>query len=420
MDTIETQKTTYKLLIDGNWVDAASGDTIPVVSPSTGQPFSTIARGKSEDIDRAVKAARGALEGAWGRTTAAERGRVMSKMSAIILDRAEQLAQLEARDNGKPLTQARADMQVTARYFEYYGGAADKVHGQVIPFLDGYSVTVLREPHGVTGHIIPWNYPAQMFGRTIAPALAMGNACVLKPAEDACLTSLEMARIAMEAGMPAGAINVVTGYGEEAGAALTSHPDVNLLSFTGSPEVGTLVQQAAARNHVPCVLELGGKSPQLIFADAELDKALPIVVKAIIQAAGQTCSAGARLLVQDSIYDEFVGMVAERFRQLKVGTHDMDLDLGPVINAQQRQRVEGFVQRAIASGVPLLAEGSFAPNLPTGGFFVKPALFGPVPRNNELACDEVFGPVLSAMPFKDEEDAVRLANATEYGLVGSV
>ena len=216
-------------------------------------------------------------------------------------------------------------MQVTARYFEYYGGAADKVHGQVIPFLDGYSVTVLRE-----------------------------------------------------------------------------------------------LQQAAAKNHVPCVLELGGKSPQIVFADADIDKAVPVIVKAILQAAGQTCLAGSRLLVQESIYDQVVAKVAERFKQLKVGTHDMDLDLGPVINLRQKQRVERFVKQAVESGVPLLAQGSFAPNLPSGGYFVKPALFGPVPRNHALACDEVFGPVLSALPFKDEEDAIRLANATDYGLVGAV
>jgi aldehyde dehydrogenase (NAD+) len=420
MDTIETRQTAYKLLIDGKWIDATGGETIPVFAPSTGLPFATIARGTAVDIDSAVRAARAALGGPWGKLTATERGRILSNMSALILERAEMLAQLEARDNGKPLAQARADMQVTARYFEYYGGAADKVHGQVIPFLDGYSVTVLREPHGVTGHIIPWNYPAQMFGRTIAPALAMGNACVLKPAEDACLSSIELGRIAVDAGLPAGALNIVSGYGEEAGAALSSHPDVNLVSFTGSPEVGVLVQQAAAKNHTPCVLELGGKSPQIVFADADIERAVPIVVKAIIQAAGQTCSAGSRLLVQHDIYNRFVGMVADRFKQLKVGTHDMDLDLGPVINLQQRSRVEGFVKRAIDSGVPLLAEGSFAPNLPSGGYFVKPALFGPVPRDHQLACDEVFGPVLSAMPFKDEADAVRLANGTDYGLIGAV
>ncbi|MEO8630206.1 MAG: aldehyde dehydrogenase family protein, partial [Betaproteobacteria bacterium] len=396
------------------------GQTFEVISPSDGLPFAAVARGGAEDIDRAVKSARKALSGPWGRLSATERGRILTKMAGIILERAEELAQLEARDNGKPLTQARADMQVTARYFEFYGAAADKVHGQVIPFLDGYTVTVLREPHGVTGHIIPWNYPAQMFGRTMAPALAMGNTCVMKPAEDACLSSLEIARIAMDADMPPGVVNIVSGYGEEAGAALAAHRDINLLSFTGSSEVGTLVQQAAAKHHVPCVLELGGKSPQVIFADADLEQALPVVVKAIIQNAGQTCSAGARLLLEVSIYEQFVAQVAQRFKQLRVGTHDMDLDVGPVINLQQKNRVERFIKQAQETRVPLLAEGALAANLPAGGFFVKPALFGPVPRDHALACDEVFGPVLSALPFKDEQDAVELANATDYGLVGAV
>ena len=206
-------------------------------------------------------------------------------------------------------------MQVLARYFEYYGGAADKVHGQVIPFLHGYSVSVLREPHGVTGHIIPWNYPAQILGRTLAPALAMGNATVLKPAEDACLSTLEVARLAADVGLPEGALNIVTGYGHEAGAALAGHPGINFVTFTGSIETGTLVQQAAARNAVKCVLELGGKSPQIVFADADLARALPIILKAIIQNTGQTCTAGSRLLVQRDIYEEFLARVADGSRR---------------------------------------------------------------------------------------------------------
>lgn len=309
---------------------------------------------------------------------------------------------------------------MTARYFDFYGAAADKLHGQVIPFLDGYSVSVLREPHGVTGHIVPWNYPAQQMGRTIAPALAAGNAAVLKPSEDACLSCVRIAALALEAGLPPGALNVVTGLGEIAGAALTSHPGVNFISFTGSTEVGQLVQAAAARNHVPCVLELGGKSPQLIFSDADLDAALPFVVRAIVQNTGQTCSAGSRLLVQKDIYETFVARVADAFRKTRVGTPAMDLDCGPLMNATQLGRVQKFVADALASGIPLLAEGLLADGLPSGGYWTKPTLFGPVPRDHALACNEVFGPVLAAMPFDDEADAIRLANATDFGLVGSV
>ena len=408
-------------LIGGKWRPASGGGTLDVMSPSDGLKFAGIARGTALDVDAAVKAARKAFdEGAWGRMPAVERGRLLTRLSQKILDHFDELAELEARDTGKPMKQARADIAAAARYFEYYGGAADKVHGDTVPFLDGYLVTILREPHGVTGHIIPWNYPAQMFGRSLAPALAMGNACVMKPAEDACMSPLRLAELALEAGFPDGAINVVTGLGEEAGAALASHPGVNFLSFTGSPEVGTLVQQAAAENHIGCVLELGGKSPQIVFEDADFDAAVPLVVNAIVQNGGQTCSAGSRVLVQRASYDRFVSRVAERFAQLRVGSHAMDLDCGPLISAAQKKRVQGYVRQAKNDGIEVLAEGRIADGVPAGGYYVAPVLFGPVPRANRLACEEVFGPVLSAIPFQDEADAIRLANGTDYGLVAGV
>jgi aldehyde dehydrogenase (NAD+) len=408
------------MYIGGRWVGAASGETIPVLSPVDGEAFSAIARGRDVDIDTAVRAAQQALSGAWGRMTATERGRVLSRLAQKIADDVEDLARIEARDTGKPLTTARNDMQVLARYFEFYGGAADKVHGQIIPFLDGYTVSVLREPHGVTGHIIPWNYPAQILGRTLAPALAMGNATVIKPAEDACLSTLEIVRLAAEAGLPEGALNVVTGYGHEAGAALAGHPGVNFITFTGSTEVGTLVQQAAAKNAVKCVLELGGKSPQIVFADADLDRAVPIIIKAIIQNTGQTCTAGSRLLVQRSIYKDFLAEVACAFAAVRVGTPEMDLDCGPVVNRSQFERVNRMVDTAKHAGTRVLAEGQLASGLPGGGYFVKPVLFGDVPRHGELAQREVFGPVLAAFPFEDEADAIALANDTDYGLLAAV
>jgi aldehyde dehydrogenase (NAD+) len=409
-----------KLLIDGRWVDALDGETIDVIDPCSGQVFAKIARGRSADVELAVAAARRALEGAWGRMTATERGRVLQRLGQIILDHAEELAEVEARDTGKPMSVARADAKAVARYFEFYGGAADKIHGQTIPYLNGYNVSVVRIPHGVTAHIIPWNYPAQMMGRTLAPALAMGNAAVVKPSEDACLSALKLGELALQAGLPPGALNIVTGYGAEVGAALTSHPGINLATFTGSPEVGVQVQQSTARHHVPCVLELGGKSPQIVFDDADLAKAAPLIVRAIVQNAGQTCSAGSRLLVQQGIYDRFVATIAASFEALKVGTPEMDLDCGPLINARQCDKVSSFIAEAVATGVPKLAEGSLAPGIPGDGYFVKPVLFGPVPRGHRLACQEVFGPVLSVMPFTDEDDAVRLANATDYGLVAGI
>jgi aldehyde dehydrogenase (NAD+) len=408
-------------LIAGKWMPAADGRTLEVVSPSDGEVFATIARGTAQDMNAAVAAARKAFEeGAWGRLTAVERGRLMMKLGQKILDHFDELAELEARDTGKPMKQARADITAAARYFEYYGAAADKVHGETVPFMEGYMVTILREPYGVTGHIIPWNYPAQMFGRTLAPALAMGNATVIKPAEEACMTPIRLAELAMEAGFPEGAINLVTGLGEEAGAALSSHPDINFMSFTGSPEVGTLIQAAAAKNHIGCVLELGGKSPQILFEDCDIDAVVPVAVNAIVQNGGQTCSAGSRLLIQRSVYDQFMRRIAERFSQLRVGSHVMDLDCGPLISANQKQRVEGFVGRAIKDSVPVLAEGRIAEGTPAGGYYVAPVLFGPVPRDNQLACEEVFGPVLSAIPFEDEADAVKLANSTDYGLVAGI
>lgn len=408
------------LLINGQWGKATCGATIDVINPCNGESFTTMARGMADDIDLAVKAAQKALDGPWGRMTATERGRILQRFGQLILDNNEDLAQLEARDTGKPITVARNDITAVARYFEFYGAAADKVHGQIIPYLDGYNVSVVRVPHGVTAHIIPWNYPAQMFGRTLAPALAMGNAAVLKPSEDACLSVIRLGALAMEAGLPPGALNIVTGYGHEAGAALTAHPGINFATFTGSPEVGVMVQEATARNNVPCVLELGGKSPQIVFNDADLEKAVPIIVNAIVQNAGQTCSAGSRLLIQQDIYDKFIGMVGQAFSAVKVGTPEMDFQCGPIVNRKQYERVSGFITEAIASGVTVVAEAILAPGVPEGGFFVKPILFGNVPRDHRLACKEVFGPVLSALPFTDEEDAIALANATEFGLVAGI
>jgi aldehyde dehydrogenase (NAD+) len=394
---------------------------VPVYAPAEGKIFAAIAAGNATDVDLAVAAARRAVEqGHWGRMTATERGRILSRIALRIADHADELANLEARDTGKPMKQARADIVAVQRYFEYYGGAADKVHGDTLPFLDGYLVATVYEPHGVTGHIIPWNYPAQMFGRTVAPALAMGNATVVKPAEDACLTVLRLTELCADAGLPEGALNVIPGLGEEAGAALANHAGIDFISFTGSPEVGTLIQTAAAKNHIGCTLELGGKSAQVVFSDADIEAVMPVLVAGIIQNAGQTCSAGARALIHRPIYDRVAAMLSERFSALKCGTPEQDLDLGPVVSATQKRRVEGFIERAKADGVPIVARGSIAAGAPKDGYFVTPTVFGNVPRSNSLACDEVFGPVLALMPFDDEADAIRLANATQYGLVGGV
>ena len=408
------------MFIGGRWLAASDDRTWPVADPVDAEVFESVPRGGAHEIDLAVAAARAALDGPWGRMTATERGRLLMKIGQAVADHADELAQLEARDTGKPMTTARNDIAVLARYFEFYGGAADKVHGETIPFLAGHQVSLLREPLGVTAHIIPWNYPAQMLGRTVVPALAMGNAAVLKPAEDTPLSALRVAELAAAAGLPDGALNVVTGLGEEAGAALAGHPGIDFVSFTGSNDVGTLVQQAAARNAVKCVLELGGKSPQIVFDDADLARAVPIIVRAIVQNAGQTCTAGSRLLVQRSIWDRLMVQVAEAFSKVRVGTPQMDLDCGPLMNAAQQRRVQRYIDGARAAGIPVLAEGRIADGVPATGHWVVPTLFGPVPRDHALAREEVFGPVLAAMPFDDEADAIRLANGTEYGLLAAV
>ena len=405
------------LLINGAWRAPTGGGTIPVVDPSDGLVKGQIGCGTAEDIDLAVQAARGALKGAWGKLSAAERGRLLTGLAWAVQANFDALAEAEALDTGKPTRQARGDIAALIRYFEYYGGAADKVHGETLPYQAGYTVMTLREPYGVTGHIIPWNYPVQIFGRSVAAALAMGNACVVKPAEDASLTALMIGQLAMTVGFPPGALNIVPGYGEEAGAALTAHPGVDHISFTGSPDVGTLVQQAAARNHRAVTLELGGKSAQVVFEDADLAEALPVVVNAIIQNAGQTCSAGSRVLVQDSIYDGFVAALAARFAGLRVGSSQQDLDLGPVINQTQQNRIEGYIELARVDGLRVLAQGKLSPDAPAGGFYVLPTLIGEVPPDHTLAQQEVFGPVLSVLRFTDEADAIRIANGTPFGLV---
>ena len=341
-------------------------------------------------------------------------------MGRIAQEKADELARLETLDVGKPLRQSKADVTAMIRYFEFYAGAADKIHGETIPYQQGYTVLTFREPHGVTGHIIPWNYPMQIIGRSVVAALTMGNAVVLKPAEEACLTAIVFARIAQEAGMPAGALNLVTGLGEEAGAALSAHPGVNHISFTGSVSTGALVQAAAAKNVVAVTLELGGKSPQVVFADADLDAALPFLVNAGIQNAGQTCSAGSRILIERPIYDTLLSRLADRYRALRAGPAESDLDLGPLISTRQKEIVEHYLGVAREDRLSIAAEGSIVPDAPKGGYYVRPTLLGGVASGHRLAQEEIFGPVQVVIPFDGEAEAIRIANDSQYGLVAGV
>jgi aldehyde dehydrogenase (NAD+) len=405
------------LLAGGDWRPAEGSATLPVEDPSTGLAIGRIARASPADVDAAVGAAQRAFDGPWGALPGFERGRLLAALGRAVLAHADLLADLEIRDVGKPASQARADVVALARYLEFYAGAADKLHGTTIPFLAGYTVYTLREPHGVTGHIVPWNYPMQIVGRSVGAALAAGNAVVVKPAEEASLTTLAIARLAAEVGFPAGAINVVPGLGEEAGAALAAHPGVHHLSFTGSVEVGIAVQIAAARHVAPVTLELGGKSPQLVFDDADLEAALPMLVRAGIQNAGQTCSASSRLLVQRGIHDRVVEALAARSRALRVGPAARDLDLGPLVSAAQRARVQGLVAAGLGAGAVLLATGEVVADAPAGGHYVAPTLLGGVAPSAPLAQEEIFGPVQVVLPFDDEDEAVAIANGTRYGLV---
>ncbi len=414
-----------QILIDGQWRSADSGQSLPLHNPSDGTLLTHIGRGNGADINAAVAAARAALDvGAWGRMTATERGRVLSAIGRKVLDNVEMLAHLEALDVGKPLKQGRADAIALARYLEFYGGAADKVHGETLPFLAGYTALTLREPLGVTGHIVPWNYPMQIVGRSVGAALAMGNACVLKPAEEACLTVLAFARMAMEAGLPPGALNVVTGLGDEAGAALSAHAGIDHISFTGSVATGALVQAAAAKNTVPVTLELGGKSPQLVFADADLDAALPFLVNAGIQNAGQTCSAASRILVERSVFDDVLARMAARYRALRVGPALSDLDVGPLISKRQFDIVSRYLNLATQDGLRIAAQAEVMSDAPSGGHYLPPTLVSGLGADNAadhaLAQEEIFGPVQLVLPFDSDADALRIANGTPFGLVAGV
>ena len=407
--------------IGGEWVDTV--DTLSVEAPATGEPLTRIARSQQGEVDAAVQAARLAFTGGlgeWANWPARQRGLWLLRFADAIEANQARLAQLECADTGKPMTQAQGDIAACARYFRFYGGAADKLHGETIPFENDFAVMTLREPYGVCAQIIPWNYPSQIFGRCVAAALAAGNTVVLKPAEDACLSVLGLVELAAAQGLPAGALNVVPGLGREAGAALAEHPQIDHLSFTGSPETGTQVAQVAAVHHVPVTLELGGKSPQVVFADADLDTALPAIVRGIVQNAGQTCSAGSRLLVQRDIADRVIEDLGKRFAALRCDAGEADTDCGPLINARQKAKLVSRLTAAEADGIRIAAIGQLAPSAPSGGHFVLPQLLTNIPDDHEVLREELFGPVLVVQVFDDEAHALRLANATDFGLCAGV
>ena len=406
-----------KCFIDGVWQDPNSNNYLPLLNPSSGKEICRIARCSDHDVNLAVSAARHSLDGEWGQFTALERGRILQKIGSLVKDKIDLLSKIESIDVGKPLSQSKADAIALARYLEFYSGAADKIHGETIPYQNGYTVYTLKEPHGVTAHIIPWNYPMQIIGRSVVGALTMGNAVVLKPSEDACLTALAFADICREANLPKGALNVITGYGSETGEILSKHSGINHISFTGSVQVGTKIQKNAAENIVPVTLELGGKSPQIVFSDANISQAIPFLMKAGLQNAGQTCSASSRILIQKSIYTKVEKALAAQYKNLTIGPAIQDFDLGPLISKKQ----VSMVQKYLNLGLDLKKIAELKLNdKHENGSFISPTLFGMVDPSHALAQEEIFGPIQVLIPFDDEEEAIKIANGTKFGLVAGI
>jgi phenylacetaldehyde dehydrogenase len=417
---------THQLLIGGKWVDAASGETFDTPNPATGEKLATVAAGGAEDIDRAVRAARAAFDdGPWGRMTPSERGRVVWKIGDLILEHLEELAQLESLDNGKPLTVARAaDVPLAADLFHYMAGWATKIEGNTIdisvPYAPGaqFHAYTLREPIGVVGQIIPWNFPLLMAAWKIGPALATGNCVILKPAEQTPLTALVLGRLIQEAGVPDGVVNVVTGFGETAGAPLAAHDGVDKVAFTGSTEVGKMIVQAAAGNLRKVSLELGGKSPNVVFADADPEAAVAGAANAIFFNHGQCCVAGSRLYVEQECFDQVMEGVAEIAKGIKVGDgFSADTQMGPLVSDEQLRRVSGYLDSGRADGAEFVTGGG---RVGDRGYFIEPTVISKTNPDMKIVREEIFGPVVVAEPFRSLDEIAAVANDTPYGLGAGV
>lgn len=416
-----------KLLIDGQWTEAASGKTFPVYNPATEEVITQVAEGAKEDIDRAVKAARRAFDsGPWPRMSPSERGRIIWKIGDLLLDNLEELAQLESLDNGKPITVARAaDVPLAADLFHYMAGWATKIEGNTIalsvPYTPGrsYHAYTLREPVGVVGQIIPWNFPLLMAAWKLGPALAAGNCIVLKPAEETPLSALRLGELCLEAGLPKGVVNVVTGFGEGAGAPLAAHPAVNKIAFTGSTEVGRLIVQAAAQDLKKVTLELGGKSPNIVLSDADLETAVPGAANAIFFNHGQCCAAGSRLFVQEKHFDQVVEGVSEQAKQIKLGPGlSPETQMGPLVSHDQLRRVTGYLGSGREEGVTVATGGARRGDT---GYFLEPTVLLGAGEDTKVYKEEIFGPVVTAIPFKEMDDElIRRANDTVYGLAAGI
>ena len=409
----------HQLFINGEWRDSHSTERIEAIDPASEAIIATFPRGNAADVDDAVAAARAAFEGPWRRMKPRERARLLYELARAIEREADAFAELETRDSGKPLQLALKETLSTARYFEYYAGIADKLHGEQIPLGPDYVDFTIREPLGVSAQIVPWNMPLNMIGRGVAPALAAGNTVVVKPAEQTSLTALRLGELFRSNGFPPGVYNVVTGYGGEAGEALTTHPGIDGITFTGSVATGRRVMQAAAVHIRPVVLELGGKSPHIVFADADLELAANEVIKGIYSNAGQICSAGSRLLVEERVREPLLERVIARSRRVRVGPGMSRPDMGPLVSAEHFERVTGYIDLGRREGARVLAGGGRPAGLERG-YFVAPTVFDQVSGDMRIAQEEIFGPVLAALAFHDEDEALAIANGTPYGLAAGI
>jgi betaine-aldehyde dehydrogenase len=417
---VASEVKTYQLFINGEWVASNSSKTIPVYDPSTEEVIAQVPDANSDDVNRAVAAARAAFdEGPWATTTPQERGRVLFRLAEKIRQKSATLAELECRNTGKPIVEAEFDISDVATCFEYYGGLATKILGYVNPVPDNAVSLTLKEPIGVAGQIIPWNYPLLMAAWKLAPALAAGCTCILKPAEQTPLTALEMANWFSDVGLPPGVVNVITGFGETCGAPLVKHPDVNKIAFTGSAEVGKIIVKQAADTVKRVTLELGGKSPNIFFADADFEAAIDGALFGVFINQGEVCSAGSRILVQKPLYKKFVDAMTEKARSIKLGPPlERSTKMGPLVSKDQYQRVRSY-QDLGKSEAKISIGGGRAEKF-AKGYYVEPTIFYDVDNNARIAREEIFGPVASVIPFEDEKDALKIANDSPYGLAAAV
>ena len=410
-----------RLYIDGRFVESNSKRTIDVINPATQEVIARVPDGDATDVDAAVKAARHAFESApWNDITAQERGRILFRLAQVVRENAARLAELETINNGKPIVEAEFDIADVATCFEYYGGMATKIHGDVVPVPDNALSLALREPIGVCGQIIPWNYPLLMAAWKIAPAVCAGCTVVLKPAEQTPLTILELARHFESVGLPPGVVNIVTGLGST-GAAITSHPDVDKIAFTGSVQVGKIIMRAASDTLKKISLELGGKSPNILFADADFEASVDGALFGLFINQGEVCSAGSRILVERSIYKKVLDAMVEKARGIRLGNGlDRETKMGPLVSQEQLDRVLAYQQIGAREAKLALGGGRARGAALDRGLFVEPTIFYDVDNSARIAREEIFGPVAAVIPFDDEDDAIRIANDSDYGLAAAV